>query len=249
MFEEFVPRKKIGYLAPLPVIDNQPYEFYRLAPPGVMMVMTPVGLGEFSKEDVERVYEPVDRLVDSLTERGVDIIVMAGVPLPLLIGIEGHDRLMDHISARAGVPAVSQVGNVTAAMRHLGLRNVVVANKWTDEMNASLGTFMAREGVSMAGVSSQSMAPKDFVRMRSQNSMELAYELGRRAFEQFPEADGLYIGGGAWISQPVVEKLEEEFGKPAICNQTAMQWNVLSILDVREPVEGHGKLLASGACV
>ena len=48
MFEDAVPRLKIGALKPLSVVDNSAYEFYRIAPPGVMLVMIPVGLGEFS---------------------------------------------------------------------------------------------------------------------------------------------------------------------------------------------------------
>jgi hypothetical protein len=33
MFEEFVPRLKIGVLKPLAVIDNSAYEFYRIVRP------------------------------------------------------------------------------------------------------------------------------------------------------------------------------------------------------------------------
>lgn len=245
MFEEFVPRKKIGFLSPLPVIDNQPYEFYRLAPPGVMLVLTPVGLAEFSKEDVERVYEPVDRLVDMLKEREVDIVIMGGVPLPVLIGVAAHDRLLERMAARAGVPAISQITSVVAALRHLDVRNVALANKWSETMNASLGEFLARDGIKVAGVASRSMAPKDFQRMSTENSMELAYELGREALESLPQADGLYIGGGAWLSLPVTQRLEAEFGKPVVCNQSAMQWNVLHLLDVWQPLPGHGRLLGS----
>lgn len=245
MLEEFTIQKKIGFLSPLPVIDNVAYEFYRLSPPGVMLVVAPVGLGEFSKEDVERVYQPVDTLVDRLMERGCDIIIMGGVPLPILIGIEAHDRLLEHIAERAGVPAISQITSVTAAMNHLGIGNVAVANKWTDEMNASLAAFFARAGISTAGIASRPLAPKDFVRMDARNGMELAYELGRDALERFPDADGLYIGGGAWIAQPVVETLEQEYGKPAISNQSAFQWNVLNRLGMWQSLPGHGKLLAS----
>ena len=87
MFEQFVPKLKIGALKPLPVIDNSAYEFYRLAPPGVMLVMVAVGLAKFSKEDVERVFAPIDALVDQLMEREVDLIMQSGVPLPLLLGM------------------------------------------------------------------------------------------------------------------------------------------------------------------
>ena len=43
-FAGFTPKLKMGCLQPGAVIDNAPYEFYRLAPRDVMMVMVGVGL-------------------------------------------------------------------------------------------------------------------------------------------------------------------------------------------------------------
>src|SRR5271168_3708228 len=72
MFENDVPKHKIGVLHPLSIIDNSPYEFYRLAPTRVMLVMISVGLAEFSKGDVERVFAPLDSYLDQLMERGIE---------------------------------------------------------------------------------------------------------------------------------------------------------------------------------
>src|SRR5205823_1439039 len=107
MFEQALPKFKIAALKPLAVVDNSPYEFYRIAPPGVMLVMIPVDLHTFSKEDVERVFAPLDRYVDQLMERGVDLIMQSGVPLPLLIGVDAHDRMLERITRRSGRPATS----------------------------------------------------------------------------------------------------------------------------------------------
>ena len=53
--------------------------------------------------------------------------------------------------------------------------------------------------------------------------MQLArYELGRRAFLDYADCDAVYIGGGSWIAEPVAVRLEEEFGKPVLCNQAAV---------------------------
>jgi len=60
-----------------------------------------------------------------------------------------------------------------------------------------------------------------------------------------PQADGLYIGGGAWLSQPVAEALEEEFGKPVITNVAAMIRNVLTLLECWTPIADHGRLLGT----
>lgn len=244
MFEQAAPKLKIGQLKPLAVVDNAAYEFYRIAPPGVMLVMIPVGLGKFSKEDVERVFAPLDRYVDQLMERGVDLIMQSGVPLPILIGVEAHDRLIERIAMRSGKPATSSVLGVVAAIRRLGLKRVVVANKWSEPMNRVLGDFFARGGAGIAGVAAEVLTPDQFQKITTADHMELAYELGRAAFTRYPDADGLYIGGGSWLSEPVCQALEHEFGRPAISNMSAMIWDTLTLLGAWKPIPGQGRLLS-----
>src|SRR6266436_2802405 len=112
MFDEFNPRLKIGCLQPGAVVDNHPYEFYRLVPHGVMLVMVGVGLKEFSSQDVARVFAPLDRYLDQLMERGVHLVIQNGVPLPILIGMEAHDRMIAHMGQYSDLPATSTVLSV-----------------------------------------------------------------------------------------------------------------------------------------
>lgn len=244
-FANFAPRRKIGLLKPLGVIDNAAYEFYRLAPPGIMAVMIPIGLGEFSAQDVERVFAPLDGYLDTLMSRGVDIVAQSGTPLPILIGIEAHDRMMRHMHERTGLPATSTVLAVVAAARDLGIRRIVHVNKWTQAMNRVLADFYEREGVATLGVTSKVLAPSEFTRIASRDNMRLAYELGKQAFADYPDCDGLYLGGGAWIAEPVARQLEAEYGKPVICNTSAMIRHCCKIVGAWTPVAGHSRLMAT----
>ena len=61
----------------------------------------------------------------------------------------------------------------------------------------------------------------------------------------YPEADGLYIGDGAWVTFPIVKVLEKEFGRPVITNEIATVWHVCHLLDYWKPVSGYGRLLQS----
>ena len=245
MFEEDVPKRKLGYLSPLPIIDNSSYEFYQLVPPGIMMVAIPVGLREFTRKDVERVFAPIDEQVALLVERGVDVILQSGVPLPLLAGREFLTRLLARIEERAKVPATSTVLSVVAAAKHLGIKKIAAANKWNEQMNETLGEFFAGGGVSMVGVSHRSMIPSEFVKLNSKESITLAYELGRGALERFPDADGVYIGGGTWLTLPVITRLEKEFRKPVITNQVVTVWHLLTLLQCWKPNPKYGRLMAS----
>jgi maleate cis-trans isomerase len=245
LFERHVPKIKIGCLLPSGVIDNHAYEFYRLAPPGVMQVMIPVGLKEFSAGDVERVFAPLDRYLDQLMERGVDLVMQNGVPLPILIGLEAHDRMIAHMADYTLLPATSTVLCVARAAADLGIKKVAVVNKWTPAMNETLAAFFAREGVSVVGGATKSLEPADFHQIDAGDHMQLAYELGRRAFAEHPDCDAVYIGGGSWIAEPVAVRLEAEFGKPVLCNQSAVIRQTLKLLDAWTPVNGHGRVLAT----
>jgi len=243
MFEDDLPKRKIGVLSPLPIIDNGAYEFYRLVKDRVMLVLIPVGLAEFTDKDVERVFAPMDSYLDKLMERRVDIVVQSGVPLPALIGVAAHDRLLAQMERYTGRPATSSILGVVEAAKHLRIANIALANKWSDAMNRTLGEFFARKHIAVAGVASKVIAPSQFQKMSGEDNIQLAYELGRQALRDLPQADGLYIGGGAWLSQPVAEALEAEFGRPVITNVSAMIRNVLTRLDCWTPIPGHGRLL------
>jgi maleate cis-trans isomerase len=245
MFERQIPKYRIGCLQPGTIIDNHPFEFYRLAPPGIMLVMVGVGLEEFSRHDVERVFAPLDRYLDQLMDRDIDIVIQHGVPLPILIGIEAHDRMIAHMAEYTGKPATSTVLSVVRAAEELGLRRIAVVNKWTAEMNASLAAFLARGGVTVVGGATKSIEPAAFHRIETGDHMQLAYALGRRAFAENPDCDAVYIGGGSWIAEPVAAKLEAEFNKPVLCNQAAVIRNTLKLLGIWQPIAGHCRVLAA----
>lgn len=244
IIDDYIPVRSIGCLAPLGVIDTGPYEFYRVAPPGVMRVMIPMGLAEFTPEDAERVFEPLERLIDQLCERGVDIILQMGLPLDLLLGPEALSRMLRRIEQKAGVPAVAEVECIVAAARGLGIKRIVSANKWNERMNQQLAGFFADGGIRLVGVQAHSMVPAEFMKMSSDEGLSLAYALGRAALEAHAEADGLFLGGGAWLTLPAIARLEQEFGKPVITNQAGTVWHVCRTLGCWQPKSGYGRLIA-----
>ena len=84
------------------------------------------------------------------------------------------------------------------------------------------------------------------VKLGTAEHMTLAYELGRQAFLEFPACDGLYMGGGAWIAEPVAKRLEEEFGRPVICNTAAMVREACKTVGAWEARQGFSRVMAAG---
>jgi maleate cis-trans isomerase len=243
MFEDVVPKYKVGCLAPLSVIGNEAYEFYRIAPPGILLFMIPIGLSEFSQSDADRVFEPLLGHLDQLKTRDVDLIIQNGVPLQLLLGPDGHDRLVEKIASHTKVRSTTSIIALVNSLVDLSITSIVVANKWSDDMNETLKRFVSRANVSVCGVYNKSLKPKEFIGFSATKQADLAWELGRRALLAHPEADALYIGGGNWMSKPVCCALEDEFMRPVICNETVRIRHIMRMLGVWTPIEGHGRVL------
>jgi len=245
LFEESLPKRRIGLISPLSIIDGSAYEFYQLVPRGVMAVMSGLGLTEFTSADADRIFAPLEAIADKMVDRDIDMLIQSGLPPALLLGVEGHDRMIARLAARTNKPVSSTILAECAAARHLGLKNIVVANKWTAEMNATLAAFFARAGVRIVGVVAELKIPREYMKMGLPEYLDIGYRLGREALLAHPEADGLFLGGGAGVVQPAVEELEREFGKPVLSNQNAMIWEMLHRVDYWTPMPGRGRLLSS----
>jgi maleate isomerase len=70
---------------------------------------------------------------------------------------------------------------------------------------------------------------------------EAAYELGRRVDR--PDADAIILPGGNWPSIAVVERLEQELGKPVLANNAVSIWAGLRLLKRNDSIPGYGRLL------
>lgn len=237
--------KKIGYLSPDRVIHNSAYEFYRLAPDNVLMLYLPMGVDDLTADAVEQAYEKVDAEVQFLKARGANIVVQGGVPLPLAAGRAFHDALVARMADVSGLPATSTVECVIDALRGLGTRKVAVANKWSVELNRRMADdFFGPAGIEVANVANLDLSPREFRYFTSDQSVNLALELGRRSFSEAPDADALYIGGGSWLATKIVPELEQAFGKPVITNTLACTWSLCRRLGVWQPKQGYGRLIA-----
>lgn len=249
MFEHIIPKKKVGFLAPRMVSDYGPYEFYQFAPPGLMMVTVPMGIRKFDEQDVARVYGNVDEHIGELVARRVDAIVQSGVPITALAGPDEHDRRLAYIEKKSGIQTSSAVLGAVKACRHLGVKKLAIADKFTTRINEMLARFFTREGIEVVGIVAWSkqqdeIDPLEVKRMTAQQLMDIGYRIGREALARYPEADGLYMPGGSWPLTPVVKDLEAETGKTVLGHKDLTIWQAARMVGMFAPRPGFGRLLS-----
>src|SRR6266498_4923901 len=91
-------RARIGLLQPTLVSDNNPFEFYLMAPPAVQLVLTSLGLEETTPENYERALAHVETPVGRIVARGVDAIIQSGVPPLVLRGWGIEEELRERVA-------------------------------------------------------------------------------------------------------------------------------------------------------
>jgi arylmalonate decarboxylase len=152
-------------------------------------------------------------------------------------------ELQEETKRRTGVFADSHAEATIDAMRHLGMRRIAIASRWSDELNRKLTAYLTSADFEVLTVTSAGQWAKQAFSMSIEEGVKLAFLLGREAMRKAPQADGLLLPGGAWRSLAAVPILEEDFGKPVVTNPIAQVWRLIS-QGVAPPVQGWGRLLA-----
>jgi maleate cis-trans isomerase len=241
------PRYALGVLSPLAGTDTMPYGLYRLLGPDFIVISTSLALQSFAPEDLDRALAAIDSQIEHLVSRGASLILQSGTPLALSLGPEGLQRLLARLREKTGLPVLSSALNAVAAAQAVGVRKLAVANKWNDGLNRRLAAFFAHWDIVVTGAAAESQEPSRFQSADLRQGAELAYTLGRAALARTPEADALFIGGGAWLVEPAAERLEREFGKPVITHLNGAVRGILKELGCwRRFPAGYGRVLEAG---
>ena len=116
--ETYGHRARIGYTCPPLTAEIFPYEFYKLVPAGVTLVITTLTVIERSNSEVDQAYDMSMRAARELAAAGVDIVFLGGVPVNLSRGRRRDQSLLQRGSAgKGGASAGLQAGRRGAPLR------------------------------------------------------------------------------------------------------------------------------------
>jgi maleate cis-trans isomerase len=239
------PWLRIGFVSPHPLVDTLPYEFYLMAPPGVMMAAACLEIEDYTTEAVEKQLALLDSRIGMLVRRGAARIVISGVPIALALGRERMLDLLADISRRWTLPCDTDAEAIIAAAKHLSVRKVGLATRWKGAMNDALSAYLGSAGIEVVQRASSGRTMAENAGLDDATGMRLAAELGSEAFGGTIAPDAVIMPGGRWITVEAVRELEERFGRPVITNYSAGLWSALHAAGYRQPISGWGRLLST----
>jgi hypothetical protein len=100
-------RARIGLFQPGVVSDTNPFEFYMMAPSGVQMMLTSLGIDHPSEASYDRAITDLETPVERLLARQPDVMVQTGIPPLVIQGWGVEDELRKRVARLTAVPPVT----------------------------------------------------------------------------------------------------------------------------------------------
>ena len=240
-------RARCGFITPSPAHENNSYEFYLIAPEGVTIVMTSLGV---VLSEGERSYAAgIERLpaaTEEIMTRRPQSIMQAGVPIISGRGWKFEDEILRRIGSVTDTPAATDLGSCIKAMNGLGMGRVAMLTPFDDKTHAQLADYVSNADIEVANAGSVvGEVSGGELRAYEVSTMDLGIvrRMAADLFRATPNADGVWITGALMPSVAVVETLEQELGVPVVSSMQAMAWQSLRLAGVDDKIPGFGRLL------
>ena len=231
--------KLIGLISPN-LSEETLVDYYKILPEGIRIEGRTLDVGKYTDSEFHRVEQGFFDLVRDLVKRPLDFLMVTG-ELFLSYKGPGSDRLiLAAVKEITPTPASTVLTAVTRACEALRLRRVVMATPFPEDQDARLIRFLAHDGIEVVAHRclgyENSKAIWDL-------PPETGYDLASSLLREHPEVDGLYMPCNKWRIISVIERIEQEFGKPVVTNTQAWVWEALRGMGIARPIDGYGRLL------
>lgn len=242
------PWYQLAYIIPHLYTDMDAYQFYRVAPEGMMLLTTGLDLKEYSLAAVEQELPVLRQRFDLMAKKKVDRISLSGVPVASALGRARMRAILDEAQARTGIACDTDLEAHIAALKHLGAQRIAIASRWPSAVTDALTAYLGEAGIEVLACRSRARSLGENKLATAADDHALALELGREALEAAPQAQALLMPGGLWFAIHAAPVLEARFGVPVLLNILSTTWAALATRGKPLPVEPDarwGRLMAS----
>ena len=233
-------RARIGYTSPPLTAEVYPYEFYKIAPDGVTLVITTLAVSELNEAELDRSHAMSLKAARAMVAAGVDIVVFGGVPINMNMNMNnGAAAMIARLEAELGVKVSTSAWCQEKAARTLQCRKAIVVHPYDESQHARQSGYAAKFGCEVVAVGGVGAT----LPMFGSVARDAAYELGRALTLKHPEADSILFPSPHWPATGAIEPLEREFGINVVTAGQAAIWDALRRIGVCDKIEGYGRLL------
>ena len=230
-------RARIGYTSPPLTTEIFPYEFYRIVPSGVTLVLTTLAIVVRSKDEVDRSYDISMKAAREMAAAGVDIVVLGGVPINLSKGYANAEQMILDLEAELNVKYHQRVGAGQSRACRLpqgGGGSALRAER--DRSDRGLRRPLRLRGARRDRLG-QRIQPD-----RAHSAPRRARD-GRKLMREHPDADRSC--SPHWLTAESIDALEREFGINVMAAHQAIVWDALRRCGINDRIDGFGRCCGS----
>ncbi|MEM7426336.1 MAG: aspartate/glutamate racemase family protein [Pseudomonadota bacterium] len=150
----------------------------------------------------------------------------------------GPDRLREMVqSVKPGVPVRNPVDSALDALAALSCKRVSVLTPYVHEVNETLEDYFLGRGLELLEMAAFNQAgDPEINRIDPECIVEAALQTGAS------DCDGLFISCTGLCTSGIVQRIEDELGKPVVTSNQALAWATLRAAGINDPVDGFGRL-------
>src|SRR3989440_13062104 len=119
-------RAWICYTSPPLTTEVFPYEFYKIVPEVVTLVITTLAIVVRSKSEVDQSYDISMKAAREMAAAGCDIVVLGGVPINLSRGAANAQQMVADLEAELMVKVSTSASAQANAAKALGCKKGIV---------------------------------------------------------------------------------------------------------------------------
>ncbi len=232
-------RARIGSIQPSRG-DTFIYEFYRIAPEGVVLVTTSTNIRELTEAEFERALGEYEGAGKILATEEVDFILVGGTPVIALKGKGADKEIAKRIQEATGIPSLHNFTAVVEALHKLKIKKVAVATPYRDAVNARHKQFLEANGFEVLKIGGLQIERNVEI---AKTPPYAAYRLAKEIVREAADAEGIYISCSRWQTMSFIEALEQDLKIPVVTNSQAAIWAAFSRTGVGEAKSGFGQLM------
>ena len=208
--------------------------------PGVKFIPRAVGVRALTPEGYDAAWNGILPAAKQLAKEGVDAIMVIGTSLTFYRGPGAHDRLLEQLRARTGLPVSTMSAAIIDSLRAVGASRVAVATAYTDAVNRRLTELLEAAGLEVLALECFNLS--GFGEPGSKSERDII-ALSEKAVARASEAEGVLISCGGLRTLGVAKPLEESCGIPVVSSTPAAFWAAMRLVGESGQVAGRGRLL------
>ena len=200
-------------------------------------------IDDWRPEEFEKGLAQVATAAGYLGSRGVDYIIHGGGPLVVARGKSYEETIVRDIEKASGVPATTGVRAGMEGLRAVGAKRVAIASPYPPRHDEAMSGYLNSSGFDVVLTEGRDIGFKDLQNVPPTEIYRFARGVIERAKAKGVEA--LYMPCPQWQTAQTVDVLERDTGVTVVAYAHATFYAAFKTLGIRDPIAGHGRLLAS----